>query len=220
MARVTNEIDEARSLRNPGVREARLKMLGCRHVASLTRYVEELRPEVEQLRLELDIGELVPYFDPLDGGIDAKCLFIIEAPGIGPVKSGYISRNNDDDTAENFFNLNSEDDVDLDRTLTASWNLVPWYLGDGKRIWHPNTSEKAAGLAHLQRLLSGPMRNVEVVVLSGKPAREQAVAIKKQFPGLAVLEMPHPSRTNLNTHRGFRDEIRNTLREVKYLLGC
>jgi hypothetical protein len=37
-----------------------------------------------------------------------------------------VSCNNDDESAKNFFELNK--DVGLDRTCTASWNIVPWYL--------------------------------------------------------------------------------------------
>lgn len=71
-------------------------MLGLSHIAPLTEYVAKLR-----LR---GLGE-VPDFDPLDGGIEARILFLLEKPGPMTAEggkrigSGFISRNNDDSTA-------------------------------------------------------------------------------------------------------------------------
>jgi uracil-DNA glycosylase len=87
-----------------------MEMLGRQHMAHLTTYVEELR-------LSTGLDGLIPYFDPLDGGTDARCLFLFEAAGPGAVASGFISRNNDD-SAKNFFDLNRQ--VRLDRTHTVS----------------------------------------------------------------------------------------------------
>jgi hypothetical protein len=55
----------------------------------------------------------VPEFDPLDGGVEAQVLFLFEKPGpmtaeLGGSKrsgSGFISRNNDDPTAEATFKV-------------------------------------------------------------------------------------------------------------------
>jgi hypothetical protein len=92
---------------------------GGRHVAPLTRYVEELP-------LDTDFAGLVPYFDPLDGGTWYRCLFLFEAAGPDAVASRFVSCNNDDESAKNFLELNK--DVRPDRTCTASWSIVPWYL--------------------------------------------------------------------------------------------
>ena len=71
----------------------------------------------------------IPQFDPLDGGIDAECLFLLEAPGPKAVNSGFVSRNNPDETAKNFFELNVG--AGLERSKTITWNVVPWYVGSG-----------------------------------------------------------------------------------------
>jgi hypothetical protein len=48
----------------------------------------------------------VPDFDPLDGGVNAQVLFLLEKPGPMAAEdgkragSGFISRDNDDGTAE------------------------------------------------------------------------------------------------------------------------
>ena len=87
---------------------------------------------VQLIRQETGLAREIPYFDPLDGGIAAKCFFLLEAPGPKAVVSGFISRNNPDETAKNFFNLNQ--DADLPRKSTVSWNVVPWYIGSGKKF--------------------------------------------------------------------------------------
>jgi hypothetical protein len=70
---------------------------------------------------------IVPDFDPLDGGVDARILFLFEKPG--PMTSedrggsGFISRNNDDPTAEATFRFMQA--AGIPRTLTVIWNVVP-----------------------------------------------------------------------------------------------
>jgi hypothetical protein len=49
----------------------------------------------------------IPYFDPLDGGVGASVLFLLEAPGPRAVASGFISRDNPDETAKNFHEFNA-----------------------------------------------------------------------------------------------------------------
>jgi hypothetical protein len=88
------KMDEPRTLRDSRARERRLKLLSLAHDEPLTSYVHELR--------DRGFGE-VPYFDPLDGGIKAEALFLFEKPGPQAAGSGFISRNNDDPTAENTF---------------------------------------------------------------------------------------------------------------------
>ncbi len=36
----------------------------------------------------------IPFFDPLDGDVNARCLFVAEAPGPRAVLSGFVSRDN------------------------------------------------------------------------------------------------------------------------------
>src|SRR5438874_12179802 len=50
----------------------------------------------------------IPDFDPWDGGVHAQVLFLLEAPGSKAVDSGFVSRNNPDETAKNFFELNRD----------------------------------------------------------------------------------------------------------------
>src|SRR5215217_514938 len=94
-------------------------MLGNPRVGRLTRHVR-------QLRREMRYGCDIPFFDPLDGGVEAKMLFLFASPGEGALESGFVSRDNRDPSAAKFAALNRV--VGLDRELTASWNTVPWAL--------------------------------------------------------------------------------------------
>src|SRR5271170_2745460 len=64
--------DYPRSLKSPAAQERRRAMLTLPHVAPLVRYTEQLRSRP---------GACVPEFDPCDGGIDARILFLFEKPG-------------------------------------------------------------------------------------------------------------------------------------------
>src|ERR1700733_350011 len=91
--------DDPRSMRDAGGRQRRRAMLTLPHIAPLTAYAAKLR-----LRGAVE----VPDFDPLDGGVNARVLFLFEKPGpmtadgsaFSGSGSGFISRNNDDPTAE------------------------------------------------------------------------------------------------------------------------
>jgi hypothetical protein len=95
------ETDAPRTLSLPSERNARIKGLDQRHMAPLKNYVQELQNKHK--------GKDIPHFDPKDGGINARVLFVQEAPGPKAVKSrggsGFVSRNNDDQTAANFFQM-------------------------------------------------------------------------------------------------------------------
>ena len=111
-------------MRDADVRQRRRELLNHRHIAPLTAYVEELR--------KMDLGEVLD-FDPLDGGVHALLLFLFEKPGPMTaesgnkkrVGSGFISRNNDDPTAEATFRFMQQ--AAIPRKLTVIWNVVPWW---------------------------------------------------------------------------------------------
>src|SRR5258708_18766606 len=118
----TAKPDTPKSLAQPNERANRLALIKAPHVAPLNDMVEALRDEFGP-------PYQIPYFDPLDGGTSAECLFLLEAPGPKAVASGVISRNNPDETARNFFLLNQQAGIDPSRTVTC--NVLPWYVGSG-----------------------------------------------------------------------------------------
>ena len=60
--------------------------------------MDKLNKFAEELRLEFSEWT-VPNFDPKDGGVNAKILFLLEKPGPETENSGLISQDNDDETA-------------------------------------------------------------------------------------------------------------------------
>src|SRR5687768_17686660 len=94
-------MDAPKSLADTSTGKARLAALSEPHIAPLAAFVKRLRQAAGHV-------EGVPDFDPLDGGVLAECLFVLEAPGGRAVRSGFVSRNNPDETAKNFYLLNQE----------------------------------------------------------------------------------------------------------------
>jgi len=170
-----------RGLREPEQRAKRRALLMQPHVAPLTIYVAGLRryPSRE-----------VPDFDPCDGGINARLLFLFEKPG--PMTSvegtrrgsGFISRDNDDPSAQATGHFMRT--AGIPRQATVLWNTIPWWNG----TIAITASERKEGLAELDsllRLLSG----VRSVVLVGRHAQlAEPIFLAK---GLPVFSSAHPS---------------------------
>ena len=179
-------------------------MLQQPHIAPLTRFVEDLRHQIHD-----PAG--VPYFDPLDGGINAKVLFVLEAPGPRAVGSGFVSRNNSDDTARNIFNLVQQ--AGFDRSETVLWNIVPWYIGSGQKIRAATAKDVQMGLPHLKRLLELLPRLQGIVLLGRKAARVKLPLSER--PGIQVWETPHPSPLFVNRRPENLGRMLDVLRSIR-----
>ncbi len=90
-------------------------------------HVEQLNKAVDSLSLEHP--RKVPYFDPFDGGTQAKLLFVLRSPVLGAVESGFVSRDNDDAAAANTFRV--FENAGIPREQFALWNAIPWYAQHG-----------------------------------------------------------------------------------------
>ena len=115
------------------------------HVAPLTRLVEE----INEGRVHR-----APWFDPDGGGTAARVLFLHENPGRRATSergSGFISADNNDDTAANFFRM--RDQAGLSRDQLVAWNVVPWYQPDGGRTANATRQDVAGALPWLARLI-------------------------------------------------------------------
>jgi uracil-DNA glycosylase len=135
----------------------------------------------------------------------------LEAPGARAVSSGFISRNNPDVSAKNFFNLNS--DAGIPRKATVIWNIVPWYIGSGTRIRPADGSDLAPGLLYLQKLFPLLPALRIVVIMGNKPgsAKDQ---ISIWRPDVQIFSSHHPSPLYVNRRPGNREEILGVLHKV------
>ncbi len=171
---------KARALANSNMVEARRQLLHAHHIAPLTAYVAELRARHPDWEF--------PDFDPLDGGIEADLLFLLEKPGpkTSPENkgSGFISRDNNDPTAHAIFEQMEK--ANIDRRRTVLWNTVPGW----NRTRAIAAGEVKAGLQELHRLLE-LLPALRTVVLVGRKA-QRAEAILRTKP-LRLFHSAHPS---------------------------
>ena len=179
-----------------------MRELQAPHIRPLTTFVEELREEA-------GAGAEIPYFDPWDGGVEARILFLLEAPGPKAVRSGFVSRNNPDETAKNFHELNME--AGIDRKTTIIWNAVPWYIGDGTKIRAATPKDLKDGLKPLPRLLE-LLPNLRSIVLVGRKAEKATTQLDRNR--YTLFTCPHPSPMFVNRTPENRAKILAVLREL------
>ncbi len=145
----------------------------------LTAFVQTLRAQG---------GLFVPDFDPLDGGIDARLLLLLEKPGptVAPSGgSGFVSRDNPTETARAIRDGMAA--AGAPRAGTVIWNTVPWWNG----TMRVRVAEARDGAAALQTLLP-LLPQLRCVVLAGAVARRFARPVCAQA-GLGIFECVHPS---------------------------
>jgi uracil-DNA glycosylase len=200
-------VDRAKSL-------ASLEAVAERRAALARPHMQALVAFVQRLRDMAPAG--VPDFDPFDGGNEAECLFLLEAPGAKAVGSGFISRNNPDETASNFFAANTE--AGLPRSRTVTWNAVPWYIGSGTRIRAATGRDLRDAERHLEELF-GLLPRLKVVVLVGRKAQRFNASISRLAPSVHILSCSHPSPLSFNGRPERRAEMLACLRRVSELLG-
>jgi len=201
--------DCPKSLGNPAEVDARTALLHQPRILRLTTFVEELRSKMGQTKE-------VPYFDPLDGGIEAECLFLLEAPGRRAIKSGFISRNNPDETAKNWFELNREATIPRERTI--SWNIVPWYIGSSVKIRPASNKDIWDGLSYLDCLIA-LLPRLRIVALVGRKAQSMSDLIQQRYPALRIFALHHPSPLFVNHAPGNRERLKSQLIQVRDALN-
>lgn len=198
-------VDGPRSNGDPDFVASKLARLREPHIAPLTDYVERLRA----LR---GGGEAVPWFDPDEAGVNASILVLLEAPGPRAVGtnsprpaaggSGFISNDNNDLSAEFMWGAHQRAGT-IRAEEVVTWNVVPWYVGDGTRIRATNTVDMDEARPHLAELV-GLLPAVNVVVLLGGKA--QAAWARSCIP-IPALMAPHPSPRSRNLRPTAGDEI-------------
>lgn len=198
--------DEPCALRDEGEVQRRLGLLGADHMAPLCAYLEAMRRD--------EIGREIPHFDPCDGGVWARALWLLEAPGPETLGRAFVSRNNPDGTSRNLCELFQQ--ADLARRDTLLWHIVPWFIGVEKRPQPVGGRELESALEHLGELLS-LLPRLEIVVLVGRKTQLARPQLR-ELTALPLVETFHPSSQVFNVWPEKKRETQRKWREVAAML--
>lgn len=198
--------DRPKSLGDPARLAARRALLAGAHLAPI-------RALARRIAAERDAA--VPEPDPLDGGVDARLLLLLETPG--PRGSGFVSRDNPTGTAANLFRFLSE--AGIARADTLIWNAVPWVIHAPDALNRaPRRSEVAAAAPYLEPLIACLPR-LAVVVLAGRVAGLSRPALATLRPGVPAIAVPHPSPTYVCTSPNVAMRIRDGFTQAATFLA-
>ena len=193
-----------RDLHEVELKQARLEEP---HIEPLTRYVEALRREKPETA--------IPYFDPAEAGVTASILLLLEAPGRRAALergSNFVSPDNNDQTAANMWQFLQDAGIERSKDI-VTWNVVPWYIGDGTKIRAARSSDLQDGRDAVERLLD-LLPKLKVVVLLGRKAQAswKRLHVKATVP---TIECPHPSPLVININPEARGQILEALLDAK-----
>jgi uracil-DNA glycosylase len=180
----------------------RLSLVALPHVRPLTNFREAL---LEQLPADA----FVPNFDPLDAGVHAEVLLLLETPGRVPRETRFTSLDNPSVTSKNLRALVRE--AELQRSNLLMWNLVPWDIGFETRIQATNKSHHVIGVPALLQLVE-LLSSLRSIVFFGGKAQKAIPSVIEARPDLKLIRSPHPSGQVLNTRPEMRLEILRALR--------
>jgi len=122
--------------------------------------------------------------DPLDGGTLARVLLLLEKPGPGAARTGFVSRDNASPTSAAIRAF--LDEAGLPRGETLLWNTVPAWNGTIK----VTGAEVRASLAHLATFLPLLPHLDTVILVGARAARAEGLL---RGTGLRLLRSAHPS---------------------------
>jgi hypothetical protein len=203
-------MDAPKTLAIESERVARRGLLSQPHMKDLVRLVDRMRNAK-------GASYKIPDFDPLDGGSNAQVLFLLEAPGPNAVASGFVSRNNPDETAKNFFLLNNE--AGIDRRHTITWNAVPWYIGSGTKIRPAKHQDVREADEWLKELLA-TLHALRIVAFVGQKALHAQGVVQGYRPQIEVMAMPHPSPLFINRALGNRERVLASLMRLSACIAA
>jgi uracil-DNA glycosylase len=196
-----------KSLADPDALAARRALIGAPHIAPIRVLAD---------RISAERGALVPVPDPLDGGVHARMLLLLETPGPAVLRTGFVTRDSANGTAANLFRFLAE--ARIRRADTLIWNAVPWLIhAEGALNRAPYRGEVAAAAPYLAPLLD-LLPRLAVAVLAGRFAAGTAPALAVLRPDLPVIVVPHPSPTYVCTSPEVPARIRRGLAEAALVL--
>lgn len=161
---------------------------------------------VNRIRVEQNLTDAIPNFDPKNGNERAKYLFLLEAPGPKAVQSGQVSFENHDPSARNFREQLEVSGITRDEI--AIWNVIPWYIGNsaGTAIRAANGNDIRAGSQYLESLLSA-MPNLRCIFLVGGAARRAHMLLSRLTTARIVTCHHSSARVLIANSRAAKENI-------------
>ncbi|MCY4085341.1 MAG: hypothetical protein OXG37_00240 [Actinomycetia bacterium] len=140
-------MDAPRGNRDPGNVKRKLGRLDEPHIVPLTEFVERLgrtRPAA------VPGVPSVPYFDPDEAGTGARVLLLLKDPAAGgPKSSGFVSSDNDDNSAETVWWALRQAAIDRAREVATWLSSRPVGAGAGtgmrSRCWRFRSAGRPPG---------------------------------------------------------------------------
>jgi uracil-DNA glycosylase len=172
------------------------------HVAPLTMLVEGMRAR----------GLRVPDVDPNDGGTRARALFLMETPGPKAVTSGFVSRDNPDQSAGNM--AKSLIDARFAREDVVLWNVLPWCISTEEKSRNPTTAELWEARSDTEEFIAA-LPKLRVIVFCGRKAQRARKFIRVP-PTVGVIETFHTGAQAYNRPHQ-RDDITRRFQEAAAL---
>lgn len=164
----------------------------------------------------------IPWFDPDDGGVNARVLILMESPAPSTVSetgSGMCSEDNADPSNRQLSRLRAQ--AGIPRAQCIKWNMVPWSTHQpGTSARAPTRSEIESAVPYLLQLLE-LARDVDVVVALGKVASAGFMsATSAGAPSLyRVVFAPHPSQRNAAARAETLERLARVFRLVANHIG-
>ena len=187
----------------------RLSLLNHDHIRPLTRFRE-------QLLKRLPSPAFVPNFDPVDAGIDASLLLLLETPGRVPRETLFTSLDNPSGTSKNLVAMLAE--AQLPRHGVLMWNLVPWDINDANKDRQTSAQHRDRGKTELLRLLQ-LLPKLRAILFFSNNAQKAIPAVEAERRDLHLIRSPHPSNRVLYTMPWKRDEILSALKQAAEVTG-
>lgn len=200
--------------RSPHSQASKHKRLDEPHVGPLNALVGSWRVERSTNH--------IPWFDPDDGGVNARVMILMESPApttVSETGSGVCSEDNGDPSNRQLSRLRAQ--AGIPRAQCLKWNMVPWSTRQpGGSDSAPTRSEIESAVPYLLQLLD-LTQELDVVVALGKVASAGLMSATSAGASTLyrVVAAPHPSQRNAAAREESLERIARAFRLVANHIG-
>ncbi|CAD5731921.1 Uracil DNA glycosylase superfamily [Escherichia coli] len=155
------------TLKNKEITRQRYESLYLPHIAPLTRWVQSYKKN----------GTDMPWFDPADGGINARILILLQSPAKSELSPRFVSQDNPGPSQQNLNRFLKQ--AKIKRQNIIIWNTIPWLMPTNTKII-PTRENINKGLNIIKSLMP-LLKNLRVILLAGSVASKTRIFLKKNI---------------------------------------